>query len=77
MFVWILLLAAFVYAVLWVIDRSAQNRRKRPGGGGSSSPARPAPRGPDDDEDFLRDLEWRRQRDQRRSQDPDDSQGAP
>lgn len=67
--IWILLLAAVVYAVLWVMDRRARKGR-RPGGG--ASPAKPKPRGPDDDDDFLRDLEWRRQRDQRRPPvDPD------
>lgn len=64
------MLAAVVYAVMWVIDRRAKPRQD-PGGG--SSPARPpAPRGPDDDEDFLRDLDWRRARDEkRRTTDPD------
>jgi hypothetical protein len=57
--VYLLLLAALLYAVFWAIDR-----RNSAGG---SSPARPKPRGPvgpDDDEAFLRDLELRRRREQ-------------
>jgi hypothetical protein len=71
--VWLLLLAAVLYAVFWVIDR--RNRfGGGPGGrfsrgGGPRSPKTPptAPRGPvgpDDDEAFLRDLERRRRREQ-------------
>jgi hypothetical protein len=62
--VWLLLLAALLYAVFWAIDR-----RDRFGGGGSAKaqPRKPRPRGPvgpDDDEAFLRDLERRRRREQ-------------
>ena len=63
--VWLLLLAALLYAVFWAIDR-----RNRSGGqGGGARPATPPPRprgpvGPDDDEAFLRDLERRRRREQ-------------
>lgn len=55
------LFAAVVYATFWLIDR------RNEGGGGSSRPGsgnKPVPRGPvgpDDDEDFLRELD-RKQR---------------
>jgi hypothetical protein len=62
--VWLLLLAAVLYAVFWAIDR----RNWSGGQGGSKRPGPPPPRprgpvGPDDDEAFLRDLErrWRRE----------------
>ncbi|MCW2837103.1 MAG: hypothetical protein JWQ15_1217 [Marmoricola sp.] len=51
------LFAAVVYAAFWLIDRRSR-------GGGGSLGAKPFPRGPvgpDDDEDFLRELE-RKQR---------------
>lgn len=49
-------LAAAVYAVFWLIDR----RNKGLGGGdGGSKPISRGPVGPDDDEDFLRQLERR------------------
>jgi hypothetical protein len=61
--VWLLLLAAVLYAVFWAIDR-----RNRPGGqSGARRPSAPRPRGPvgpDDDEAFLRDLDRRRRREQ-------------
>jgi hypothetical protein len=61
--VWLLLLAAVLYAVFWAIDR-----RNWPGGrAGRPKPAQPGSRGPvgpDDDEAFLRDLERRRRREQ-------------
>ena len=64
--VWLLLLAAVLYAVFWTIDR-----RNRLGGRGDDRPGpTPAPRhphgpvGPDDDEAFLRDLERKRRREQ-------------
>ena len=59
--VWLLLLAAVLYAVFWAIDRRD---------GGRPRPPRRVPRpprgpvGPDDDEAFLRDLERRRRREQ-------------
>jgi hypothetical protein len=55
--VYLLLLAALLYAVFWAIDRRNSE--------GGSSPAKPPPRGPvgpDDDEAFLRDLERRQRR---------------
>lgn len=64
--VYLLLLAALLYAVFWAIDR----RRSSGGSGGASGsrpPTPPKPRGPvgpDDDEAFLRDLERKRRREQ-------------
>jgi hypothetical protein len=55
----IALFAAVLYAVFWLIDR----RSKGGGSPGGKSGGRPAPRGPvgpDDDEDFLRELERKR-----------------
>ena len=71
---WLLLLAAVLYAVFWAVDR----RDRSGGSGGPSSggersgprPPKPSPRaprgpvGPDDDEAFLRDLDRRRRREQ-------------
>src|SRR6188768_170173 len=53
--VFIALFAMVVYAGFWLLDRR--------GGGGGRKAAKPIPRGPvgpDDDEDFLRELERRR-----------------
>lgn len=66
--VWLLLLAAVLYAVFWAIDRR-NSSGGRGGSGGSRRPVSPPPRprgpmGPDDDEAFLRDLERRRRREQ-------------
>jgi hypothetical protein len=64
--VWLLLLAAVLYAVFWAIDR----RNRFGGRGDASGPTTPPPRqphgpvGPDDDDAFLRDLERRRRREQ-------------
>ena len=54
--VFLALFAAVVYACFWLIDR----RNK---GGGGLNGAKPIPRGPvgpDDDEEFLRELERKR-----------------
>ena len=54
--VFIALFAVVVYAGFWLLDR-------RKGGGGGKKAAKPIPRGPvgpDDDEDFLRELERKR-----------------
>lgn len=69
---WLLLLAALLYAVFWAIDRRDQFGGPSGRSGGRASPRAPkppprAPRGPvgpDDDEAFLRDLERRRRREQ-------------
>jgi hypothetical protein len=65
--VWLLLLAAVLYAVFWAIDRRNWSGGQGGGPGGSRRPSAPPPRprgplGPDDDEAFLRDLERRRRR---------------
>jgi hypothetical protein len=70
--VWLLLLAAVLYAVFWAIDR--RDKFGGPGGrftrgGGPRTPRQPpqrprGPVGPDDDDAFLRDLERRRRREQ-------------
>jgi hypothetical protein len=71
--VWLLLLAAVLYAIFWAIDRRNSAGRGGEGGGrggGTRLPRRPTgppsagPVGPDDDEAFLRDLERRRRREQ-------------
>ena len=72
--VWILLLAAVVYAVFWLMDRrSGGGSGPGRGFGGGSRPVRPSgPKGPDDDEEFLRDLDWQRRKASRHQrQDPD------
>ena len=66
--VFIALFAVVVYAGFWLLDR-------RKGGGGKKG-AKPIPRGPvgpDDDEDFLRELERRR----RHSKDGEPKNGKP
>ena len=67
--VFLAFLAAVVYAVFWLIDRRAEGP-----GGRSNGGARPVPRGPmgpDDDEDFLRELERRRRHSKdRQAKDP-------
>ena len=66
--VWLLLLAAVLYAVFWAIDRrTASGGSGRPSGLRRPKAPPRAPRGPvgpDDDEAFLRDLERRRRREQ-------------
>jgi hypothetical protein len=54
--VFLALFAAVVYATFWLIDR-------RNNGGGGQTGTKPVPRGPvgpDDDEEFLRELERKR-----------------
>jgi len=63
--VFLLFFAAVLYAVFWLLDqRGGRNKGpRRPGGGDPGG--RPAPRGPvgpDDDEDFLRELDWQRRK---------------
>lgn len=56
----IVVFAAIVYSLFWLIERRGRVKSPRP------SPSRPAPYkralGPDDDEDFLRELERRRRK---------------
>ncbi|MGN6782598.1 MAG: hypothetical protein ACTHJH_13950 [Marmoricola sp.] len=61
--VWLLLLAAVLYAVFWSIDRRAGAGEGERESWRDRSPRRTpptGPRGPDDDEDFLRELDRRR-----------------
>ena len=61
--VYVIFLAAALYAFFWLIDQRGRGaggdpepRRRTP-----KDPGTPGPLGPDDDEDFLRELErWRR-----------------
>ena len=56
----VIVFAALVYAVFWLIER----RRGGAPSTGRRTPPRPTPRSvaPDDDEDFLRDLNRRNRR---------------
>ena len=56
--VFLALFAAVVYATFWLIDRRSQGGGSGPTG---TRPVQPRPMGPDDDEDFLRELD-RKQR---------------
>jgi hypothetical protein len=70
----IIIFAALVYALLWLFER---RRGRGTRAGRRTSPPRPMPRSsaPDDDEDFLRDLNRRnRRKDQDR---PSGDSGAP
>ena len=60
--------AAVVYAFFWLLER-------RNHGGGKAAPGRlpRGPVGPDDDEDFLRELDWK----QRRTRHPGDEDDSP
>ena len=68
------LLAAVVYAVFWLLDRRSSGGR--PPGDGGGRGGRPAPRGPvgpDDDEDFLRELDRKRRH---KRKEPDEGEPA-
>jgi hypothetical protein len=66
--VWLVILGALVYLTFWVIDRRVagddeRHPPRRPRAGGSPDGPRGSsggPVGPDDDEDFLRELDRRR-----------------
>ena len=59
----VIVFAALVYGVFWLIERSrAGTRQRRRPSSGSGGPAPRRPVGPDDDEDFLRDLNRRQRR---------------
>lgn len=67
--VFLALFAGVVYAGFWLMDR-----RSKGGGSAGNAGGRPAPRGPvgpDDDEDFLRELD-RKRRHSRDKQKKDD-----
>lgn len=53
----LLILAALLYGVFWAIDR-----RNSGGAAGPARPLPPGPMGPDDDEVFLRGLDYERRR---------------
>ena len=60
--VFLALFAAVVYATFWLIDRRSQGGGGKGGGPSGGKPVvPPRPMGPDDDEDFLRELD-RKQR---------------
>ena len=56
--VFLLLLAVMVYAVFWAIGRRNDTPPNEGGTGGG--PIKRGPLGPDDDEDFLRELDRKR-----------------
>jgi hypothetical protein len=70
--VFLALFAGVVYATFWLIER----RNKRRHGGGGTKPIKRGPVGPDDDEDFLRELE-RRRRHEKRQRDAGTTPGKP
>jgi hypothetical protein len=61
--IWLILIGLVLYAIFWAIDRRSAQGRQQPQRPRRRTP--PGPRGPDDDEEFLRDLErrWRRRDD--------------
>ena len=69
----LVLLGALVWAFFWVLDRRRQASGPGDGSGGRPAPRRP--QGPDDDEDFLRELDRKRRHDQRKK--PTDPPPAP
>lgn len=68
--VFLALFAAVVYAVFWLIDRRNQGQRPSGGDDGTGRPTPRGPLGPDDDEDFLRELDRKRRR--RHTEPPED-----
>ena len=63
--VFLLFLAAVLYAVFWLLDQRAQRPRGPRRGRGGEPGGRMVPRGPvgpDDDDEFLRELDWRNRR---------------
>ena len=60
--VFLLFLAAVLYALFWLLDQRADRSRNIRRGRGGEPGGRSVPRGPvgpDDDDDFLRELDWR------------------
>jgi hypothetical protein len=60
--VFLLFLAAVLYALFWLLDQRAGRTGGTPRRGGGDPGGRTAPRGPvgpDDDDDFLRELDWK------------------
>jgi hypothetical protein len=60
--VWLVILGALVYLAFWVIDRRVDVGNEEERAARRPKPAKPSggPVGPDDDEDFLRELDRRR-----------------
>ena len=59
--VFLLFLAAVLYAFFWLIDQRGQRARGKGRGTGGDAGGKGVPRGPlgpDDDDDFLRELDW-------------------
>ena len=74
----IVVFAAIVYTIFWLIERRRARRSPRPITGRSLPHKRTL--GPDDDEDFLRELERRRRkaaRDKQANQPPKDTAPKP
>lgn len=63
MIVFLVLLALVVYAVFWLVDRRNEVRGHA-GGPDEHQLRRRGPLGPDDDEEFLRELERKRRHNQ-------------
>jgi hypothetical protein len=60
--VFLLFLAAVLYALFWLLDQRATKSGGSPRRRGGEPGGRSAPRGPvgpDDDDDFLRELDWK------------------
>ncbi|WP_370290555.1 hypothetical protein [Nocardioides sp.] len=77
-----LLLVVLLFAVVVYVATRLLQERGQGGTGGTPSlrrPSRPGPPtrpvAPDDDETFLRDLDWKRRQQQRRKPQPPDSPG--
>ena len=63
--VFLLFFAAVLYALFWLLDQRAGKPKPPRRRGGGDPGGRPAPRGPigpDDDEGFLRELDWQRRK---------------
>lgn len=62
--VWLIVLGLLLYSVFWVLDRRARlMERYRTGRDRRTTQERSGPVGPDDDEEFLRELDRRRRGD--------------
>jgi hypothetical protein len=60
--VFLLFLAAVLYALFWLLDQRAGRAggtTRRRGGDPGGRPAPRGPVGPDDDDEFLRELDWK------------------
>jgi hypothetical protein len=73
----LLLVVALFALVVYGVLRLLESRRVRRSGPPRSAPPTRRALGPDDDPDFLRDLERRRRREQRDGPDPAGGAGTP